>query len=192
VHHVHVLSRLKAVEESHIVVSSDPLKTLSKFPGSSLRVPIRLIEPIYDSLIQNKFFDYEKAIEGDLTLLLNSVTSALGTPTYRYDIVLQRKGKTGEISLTLSNDCEVLLYKGHIRFFIEQKFRGNKLSARACKLLLPLAKMHQFKAIWLVSPTSDLAARKVCENVGAKLIETIPNRDNLGGFNWITRFKLVL
>ena len=97
-------------------------------------------------------------------------------PTYKFKmkIVGQRHEKwIGRIELRIGNTDNIVIYGGHIGYGVDPDHRGNHYAARACRLLLPLARSHGLDAIWITCNPSNAASRRTCELVGAKLVEII-------------------
>ena len=79
----------------------------------------------------------------------------------------------GDIDLRLSNDHYITHYAGHIGYGVDRPHRGHHYAARACRLLLPLAKKHGLDPLWITCNPDNLASRKTCEALGATLEEIV-------------------
>jgi len=69
--------------------------------------------------------------------------------------------------------ARALRYPGHIGYDVAPKYRGHRYAARSCQLLLPLARSHGLKAVWLTVNPENTASRKTCQLLGARYIETV-------------------
>lgn len=125
-----------------------------------------------------KFMNPGKLIDGDLELVLDSVdqaNSALGlVPQYRFKM---RRVGTGEnlggINLRVSNEPVIVLYAGHIGYGVAAEHRGHHYAARSCRLLMPLAKLHQLNPLWITCNPDNFASRRTCELAGGRMIEIV-------------------
>ena len=102
-------------------------------------------------------------------------------PNYAFDMKHTDTGEhMGEIDLRLSNSHHITHYAGHIGYGVVGAFRGHHYAARACRLLLPLAKLHGLSPLWITCNPDNVASRKTCEHLGATLTEIValpPNSD---------------
>jgi tagatose 1,6-diphosphate aldolase len=76
----------------------------------------------------------------------------------------------GMISLRIGDTRELRLYGGHIGYHVFPAARGRRLAGRATKLLLPLARAHGLKTLWITANPDNLASRRTIERLGAELI----------------------
>ena len=79
----------------------------------------------------------------------------------------------GGIALRVSDSEQTRLYYGHIGYNVFPPARGRHLAERACRLLLPLARRHDFQTIFITCNPENAASRRTCERLGASLIQTI-------------------
>lgn len=80
----------------------------------------------------------------------------------------------GTISLRVGHSRDVEQYFGHIGYNVLPPARGRHFAERACRLMLPLARMHGMKTIWITCNPDNLPSRRTCERLGAKMIEVVP------------------
>jgi tagatose 1,6-diphosphate aldolase len=129
-----------------------------------------------DELRGVALLDVDPMRDGDLELALSEHTPfnpATGwVPGYRFDMRCQGM-HAGNISLRVANTPEVVLYLGHIGYGVEEAYRGRHYAARACQLLLPLARQHRLDPLWITCNPDNWASRRSCELAGATLIETV-------------------
>jgi tagatose 1,6-diphosphate aldolase len=117
-------------------------------------------------------------VDGDLTLRLRKTEtgrSARGlAPSYTFDMIHSRTGKTmGSISLRIGHTKHLTHYAGHIGYGVDEAFRGHRYAARACKLLLPLAKRHGLDPLWITVNPDNVPSRRTCEIFGARMVEIV-------------------
>lgn len=79
----------------------------------------------------------------------------------------------GSISLRISDDPETMWYYGHIGYGVFPPARGNRYAERACRLMLPLARLHGLSVLWITCNPDNLASRRTCERLGATLEEVV-------------------
>lgn len=101
-----------------------------------------------------------------------------GVPTYHYWMRLRPESKlpvpmAGNISLRIGWTPDLVNYIGHIGYGVYPPARGHHYAARACQLLLPLAKRHQLPCLWITCNPDNLPSRKTCEMIGGKLIDIV-------------------
>jgi predicted acetyltransferase len=124
-----------------------------------------------------RFLKPGRLIDGDLELVL--VRTAPADPAKRYlpgyEFEMRHPGKTaamGSIRLRIGSAI-TLRYPGHIGYGVKPRFRGHRYAARSCRLLLPLARAHGLKAIWLTVDPKNIPSQRTCEILGAHWIETV-------------------
>jgi len=111
--------------------------------------------------------------EIDLELVSAEPESRALCPTYRFNIV--RAGslnKVGFIDLRIGYDPEIFC-SGNIGYFVEERCRGRGYSAKAARLLAPLARAHHMDTISITCNPDNPASAKTAENLGAKYVELI-------------------
>ena len=106
----------------------------------------------------------EHLYPGDLT--------AGWVPAYRFAITV-RGQKVGAIELRLGTSDFICHFAGHVGYSIAPPHRGNRLAARALRLLLPLARRHGFTCIWVTVDPENAASRRTCELAGATMVEVV-------------------
>lgn len=116
--------------------------------------------------------------DGDLELvLLRRYPGDPGrgyVPAYVFKMVHPgEEEELGRIELRVGDTEYLLLYGGHIGYWVAPQRRGHHYAARACKLLLPLARRHGMKEVWITCDPDNIASRRTCELVGATLVEIV-------------------
>lgn len=79
----------------------------------------------------------------------------------------------GTLSLRIGQDADLITYWGHIGYGVFPPARGHHYAARACRLVLPLARKHGLKELWITCNPDNLASRRSCEYAGAELVEVV-------------------
>lgn len=80
----------------------------------------------------------------------------------------------GGVGLRISSTPSIERYYGHIGYHVYPAARGHRYAERACRLLLPLARHHGFKRIWLTCNPDNIASRRTLERLGARYVEDVP------------------
>jgi len=80
----------------------------------------------------------------------------------------------GAIGLRIGSTETIEMYYGHFGYHVYPAARGRQYAMRACRLLLPLARRHGFKTLWITCNPENIASRRTCERLGAKLVEVVP------------------
>ncbi len=114
---------------------------------------------------------------------------------YSFDICLSDGTKVGYCNLRIDNS-ELTKYCGNIGYGIDSKYRGNKYSFYASKLLLILAKKHNLNYVLISCEPHNIASNRICRLLNADFIETvdIPNDNEmyLDGIKKINIYKINL
>ena len=115
--------------------------------------------------------------DGDLELVLLKTTPADPVKGYvpGYEFEMRRPGRKqamGTIRLRIGSAAK-LRYPGHIGYEVKPPFRGRRYAARSSLLLLPLARAHGLKAVWLTVDPKNIPSQRTCAIMGAKYVETV-------------------
>lgn len=90
-------------------------------------------------------------------------------PFYYWDVVVD--GKTvGDISLRIGQNFH-LYYNGNIGYWIDEDERGHGYAASACKMLVPIAKAHGMKSLFLACNEDNIPSYRTIESIGGRLLE---------------------
>jgi predicted acetyltransferase len=121
-------------------------------------------------------------VDGDLCLHLDRIDPAdpvrWNSPAYQFLLIHTRDGEVmGHISLRVSNNNDIVQYAGHVGYGVLPQFRGHRYAARACRLLLPLAKSVGLNPLWITCNPENRASRRTCELVGAELVDIVTAPD---------------
>jgi tagatose 1,6-diphosphate aldolase len=80
----------------------------------------------------------------------------------------------GGISLRVGTNRAIELYYGHFGYHVYPAARGHHFAERASRLLLPLARAHGMKTLWITCNPENEASRRTCQRLGAALVEIVP------------------
>jgi len=79
----------------------------------------------------------------------------------------------GTIQLRVGTTAAICNYAGHLGYEVLPIHRGHHYAARACRLLIPLARKHQLNPLWITCNPYNIASRRTCELAGAYLVEIV-------------------
>lgn len=124
------------------------------------------------------FIDPGPLVEGDLVLALERCDPARSrhrrVPVYHFGMFDRDSGvRMGDIELRIGDSERIRLYAGHIGYGVERPYRGRRLAARSCRLILPLAWSHGIDPVWITCNPDNLASRRTCELAGAVYVQTV-------------------
>ena len=124
------------------------------------------------------FHDPGPLINSDLELILDEKypgdPSINYVPAYKFRMgKVGLDGDIGRIELRIGNTHIIVMYGGHIGYGVHPEHRGHHYAARACKLLLPLARLHKLNPLWITCNPDNYASRRTCELAGARLVEIV-------------------
>jgi tagatose 1,6-diphosphate aldolase len=139
-----------------------------------------------------------KLIDGDLQLVLYD-TSDLNTgwfTSYKFKMMLGSQN-TEVGSIELRNGAHHLVVNaGHLAYDVHPEHRGHHYAARACKLLLPLARTQGLNFVWITCRPENMASRRTCEIIGAELVDVIDLSEDTDmyrrGYRQLCRYRLEL
>lgn len=138
----------------------------------------------------NDKFDF---ISGDPDLSLKIIEKNYGDdtilPFYWYEIISDGKA-VGKISIRIGNNFHSY-FNGHVGYEIDEQFRGNKLSLKALKLVLPVAKFHGMNSIYLTCSSSNMASKKIISMSGAVFLEeVVPPKEYFAWYEGIEKSSI--
>jgi tagatose 1,6-diphosphate aldolase len=85
----------------------------------------------------------------------------------------------GSISLRVGHSVNLDRYLGHIGYHVLPPARGRHFAERAARLLLPLARAHGHRLLWITCNPDNTASRRTCERLPSTFVDIVPvPRDN--------------
>lgn len=95
-------------------------------------------------------------------------------PAYRFNMRLDGVDHAvGRLGFRVGSTHTIENYAGHIGYEVALPFRGARLAERSCRLVLPLARRHGFRELWITCNPDNFASRRTCERLGAELIDIV-------------------
>jgi tagatose 1,6-diphosphate aldolase len=79
----------------------------------------------------------------------------------------------GRLSLRIGSSRTIEMYAGHLGYEVVPAFRGHRLAERSVRLILPLARRHEFTELWITCNPDNWPSRRTCERLGAELVEIV-------------------
>lgn len=132
-------------------------------------------------LLFNGFIELPELTDGVIHLLCFQKRAAIPEKKYcpAYDFyICKGSEKVGEINLRIGyagfgpNESS-LYYGGQIGYGVDEAHRGNGYAARACRLLLPVARAHGMTKLLITNNYTNTASRRVCEKLGARFLRCV-------------------
>ncbi len=80
--------------------------------------------------------------------------------------------KIGDCELRMGS-TESLRLGGHIGYAIKEKYRGNHMAEKTCRLLFEEAKRLDMPFVWITCGDQNIASRRTCERLGCELQEIV-------------------
>lgn len=93
-------------------------------------------------------------------------------PAYDFEI-RNNNNRVGEINLRIGY-TDGLYYGGQIGYCVDEKHRGHGYAEKACHLLIPIIRAHGMKIVLITNNHTNIASKRTCEKLGAKLIRIAP------------------
>ena len=84
-----------------------------------------------------------------------------------------KRREAGRIDIRLG-ESEFVYYYGHIGYHVDPPFRGNHFAERACRLLLPFARMGGKRSLVITADPDNIPSRRTCERLGCELENIVP------------------
>ena len=79
----------------------------------------------------------------------------------------------GTVSLRIGETEDLRRYLGHVGYGVHPPARGRHLAERAVRLLLPLARSHGLRELWITANPENAASRRTCERLGGELVDVV-------------------
>ena len=102
-------------------------------------------------------------------------------PAYYFSVCLLLDGtKVGQCDLRIGHN-DRLYIGGNIGYEIDKTYRGHHYAAKACKLLLRLARKHGLEYVIITCDPSNKASSRTCELAGGQFLEiaAVPEWHNM-------------
>ncbi|WP_181832742.1 GNAT family N-acetyltransferase [Bosea caraganae] len=115
--------------------------------------------------------------------------SPWGALSYRFDIIVAGR-RAGTISLRVGTTHLLTHLAGQIGFSVDPTFRGRGLARKAVLALLPAARLHGLRELWLTTTEDNLASRRTLENLGCSFAGRVPVPQNYVSYAQGEREKL--
>lgn len=132
----------------------------------------------YNSLpvVFDGFIDIPDLTDGEIELACIGKKPAIPekkwVPAYEFEIRLDNS-RVGEINLRIGY-TDSLYYGGQIGYGVDEQHRGHGYAEKACRLLVPVIRAHEMKKVLITNNHTNIASRRTCEKLGAKLIRIAP------------------
>ena len=79
----------------------------------------------------------------------------------------------GRIRLRVGWSEDVIRYAGHVGYAVEPAHRGHHYAERARRLIIPVAKHHGMRSLWITCQPDNARRRRTLERLGAECVATI-------------------
>lgn len=79
----------------------------------------------------------------------------------------------GTITLRIGSGENLTRHVGHVGYLVFPPARGRRLAERATRLLLPLARQHGMRALWITVNPDNAPSRRTVERLGGELVDII-------------------
>ena len=124
-----------------------------------------------------EFKNFNYLTDGEIDLVLTKMSpedkAKNYVPSYEYKITLHGQDEAiGGICIRIGNNQNTY-YGGHIGYGIDEAYRGNAYAAKACRLIVEVAKAHQMERILITCNPDNYPSRRTCEKVGLHLLEIV-------------------
>lgn len=94
-------------------------------------------------------------------------------PSYQFNMVLSGTDvEVGKCDLRIGYNRNTF-YGGNIGYGVHKKYRGNHFAAKACLLMVELAREHGMDYLIITNSPDNIASRKTCDFIGAELLEIV-------------------
>jgi predicted acetyltransferase len=104
----------------------------------------------------------------DFWMLVHDFPPESGGPPVRPPLRL-----AGTITLRIGRTPALERYYGHVGYHVYPPARGRHFAERGCRLLLPLARRHGLRTLWITCDPANAASRRTCERLGMEYVETV-------------------
>lgn len=91
-------------------------------------------------------------------------------PAYYFDICLPDGTAVGSCDLRVGHNDKTYI-GGNIGYGVDEGHRGHHYAAKACRLLLKLAKRHGMDHLFITCGPDNIPSARTCEAAGGKFVE---------------------
>ncbi len=113
--------------------------------------------------------------DGELFLRLTGLRAADPErdwlPAWYFDICLDGGASVGRCELRVGFNPGVY-YSGNVGYLVHAPWRGRRYAARACALLLKLARRQGMERLYITCAPENAASARTCEICGGEFLET--------------------
>jgi predicted acetyltransferase len=95
-------------------------------------------------------------------------TNAWRVPAYLFHLRSCSNQYMGRLRLRVGWNDDIIRYSGQVGYAVEPPFRGRRYAERACRLLLPLARRHELKQLWITCQPDNFTSRRTLQRLGAE------------------------
>lgn len=79
----------------------------------------------------------------------------------------------GGMGLRIGESRDLEMYLGHVGYHVFPPARGHRLAERSVRLILPLARQHGMRRLWITCNPDNLPSRRTCERLGGQLVQIV-------------------
>ena len=79
----------------------------------------------------------------------------------------------GTVTLRVGRGENLERYLGHVGYVVFPASRGRRYAERATRLLLPLARSHGLREVWITCNPDNAPSRRTAERLGARYVDTV-------------------
>ncbi len=123
-----------------------------------------------------ELYEVGELVDGELRLVCSEKVPAnierSFVPLYKFEMMCGEK-IVGAIKLRIGDNDDLRMFSGQIGYNVRDEFRGHRYAARSCVLLLPLARRHGMRELWITCDENNCASRRTCELAGATWVEIV-------------------
>ena len=110
----------------------------------------------------------------ELVRTIPAVPERVRVPSYEFSMRARGAvGAVGDLSLRIGDTEALTQYGGHIGYGVGAEHRGHRYAARSVRLVMPLARLHGAKLLWITCNPENEASRRSCELAGATFVEIV-------------------
>jgi len=125
-----------------------------------------------------RFKTFGPLTDGELSLVidehLRGRRAMEAIPAYKFKIIRNSDQVwVGDIDVRIGLTDNLYKFGGQIGYGVHSQFRGKGYAAKACLLIRHVALSHGVDELWITCNPENLASRKTCVAIGARLIDIV-------------------